>query len=84
MRKDLILERLTYWRGVYEKLQKAYIALIEGGAKNYMIDDRSVTKWDLNKIAALMDDAEEKIDEYEALLAGSGRRKSVGVIIRDW
>lgn len=84
MKKTVIQERLVYWQGVYEKYQEAYVALIEGGVKSYMIDDRNLTRFDLDTIARLMSEAEAKIDEYEALLDGGGRRKSVGVIIRDW
>lgn len=82
--KTEIRARLTYWKGVYEKLQSAYVALIEGGVKSYMIDDRQLTRFDAPDLLKQMEKIEEKIDELEALLAGRGPRKAVGIIPRDW
>jgi len=82
--KIVIEQRLEFWRTVYEKYKAAYIALIDGGVKNYMIDDRSLTKWDLDEVEKQLEKAEQKIDELEGLLAGGGRRKTVGVVPRDW
>lgn len=84
MQKEVIVQRLTYWKSTYEKLQAAYVALIEGGVKSYMIDDRQLSRWDLPDIEKLMEKAEAKINEYENLLAGASRRKAFGVIPRDW
>lgn len=84
MQKEVIAERLAYWKSTYEKLQTAYVALIEGGVKSYMIDDRQLSRWDLPEVEKLMEKAEAKINEYENLLAGKSRRKMFGVIPRDW
>mgnify|MGYP007101836386 CR=1 FL=1 len=84
MEKTVIQERITYWTTVHEKLQAAYIALIEGGVKQYSLDDRQLTRFNLGEIATRMEEAEKKIEEYEALLNGGGRRKSVAVVPRDW
>ena len=82
--KTIIRKRLAYWEGVYEKLQAAYLALVEGGVKSYTIDDRSVTKFDIPNLLQQMEEIEEKIDELTAALEGKRPRKAFGVIPRDW
>ncbi len=82
--KTVIQQRLTYWQGVYEKLQNAYVALIEGGVKSYMIDDRQLTRFDIPDLLEQMEKIEEKIDELQAALDGHGPRKAVGIVPRDW
>jgi len=82
--KTVIKQRLAYWQSVYDKLMPAYIALIEGGVKSYMIDDRQLTRFDLPDLEARIEKAEEMIDELQSLLDGGGRRKAVGIVPRDW
>ncbi len=82
--KTVIQTRLTYWQGVYEKLQEAYVALIEGGVKSYTIDDRQLTRLDAPDLLKQMETAEAKIDELEAALNGRAARKAVGIVPRDW
>ncbi len=84
MEKTVIKERLKYYQDVYEKYQKAYLALIEGGVKAYTIDDRSLTRFDLKDIKELLDSTETKIDELEALLSGRKARKAFAILPRDW
>lgn len=83
-KKKQIRERLDYWRGVYEKLQRAYIALIEGGVKSYTIDDRALTRFDIDGLRDEMEYAEDMIEKYEGLMCGKKPRKAFGVIPRDW
>ncbi len=80
----IIQERLTYWQGVYEKLQDAYVKLVEGGVKSYTIDDRQLTRFDIPDLLEQMEKAEEKIDELTAALEGKRPRKAFGIIPRDW
>lgn len=82
--RKVIVERLNFWQEVYEKYQKAYIALIEGGVKSYTVDDRSLSRFDLGEISRRMEEAEEKIDEYAALLDGGRPRKAFAIVPRDW
>jgi len=82
--KTIIEERLTYWKGVYEKLQDAYVKLIEGGVKSYTIDDRQLTRFDIPDLLEQMKKAEETIDELTAALEGKRPRKAFGIIPRDW
>lgn len=76
--------RLDFWKKALEKLRNAYIALLDGGVKSYMIDDRQLTRLDLPELKKQIEDAEKKVDELEALLSGAKARRSVGVIPRDW
>ena len=82
--KTIIQQRLTYWTGVYEKLQDAYVKLVEGGVKSYTIDDRQLTRFDLPDLLKQMEEIEGKIDELEAALEGRGTRAARGVVPRDW
>ena len=84
MKQAEIKARITYWQGVYDKLQQAYIALIEGGVQSYTIDDRRLERFDLAEIGKRMDDAERKVDELTALLEGRKARKAFGIVPRDW
>lgn len=82
--KTIIQQRLTYWTEVYEKLQDAYVKLVEGGVKSYTIDDRQLTRFDIPDLLKQMETAEEKIDELSAALEGKRPRKAFGIIPRDW
>ena len=84
MDRATIQARLTYWREVLGKLMDAYMALAEGGYKSYEIDDRSLTKLDLPSLKKSINDAEAKVDQYEAMLNGLKPRKIVAVVPRDW
>lgn len=82
--RTIIRERLSFWQGVHERLQKAYIALIEGGVKSYMIDDRQLTRFDIPDLKNEIEECEQKIDELSAALEGKRPRKAFGVVPRDW
>jgi hypothetical protein len=84
MDRETIQKRLTFWRNTLDKLMDAYAALAEGGYKSYEIDDRSLTKLDLPSLKKSINDAEAKVDQYEALLNGMKPRKIVAVVPRDW
>lgn len=84
MDRTEIRARLEFEKSKLEKLRSEYLALLDGGVKEYRLDDRSLTKFDIDKLAKEIDAAEKKVDELTALLNGGGRRKAVGVIPRDW
>lgn len=79
--KQILLE---YWKDVQVKLRAAYVALIDGGVKSYMINDRQLTRFDLDTLRREMDEADRKVAELSAEADGKAPRKSVGVIPRDW
>ena len=82
--RTIIKQRLSFWEGVHEKLQNAYIALIEGGVKSYMIDDRQLTRFDIPDLVNEIEECEKKIDELTAALEGKRPRKAFGIVPRDW
>ena len=84
MDRATVHERLNHWRELLGKLMDAYTALISGGVKSYSIDDRQLTKFDIPSLRKAIDDAEEKVDEYEAMLEGMKPRRAFGVVPRDW
>lgn len=82
-KKDIQIS-LEFWKGTLLKLQGAYVALIGGGVKSYTIDDRQLTRYDLAALRDEIDEAQKKVDELGALLAGQRPRKAFGVLPRDW
>lgn len=82
--KTVIQKRLTFYEDAYEKLQEAYLALMEGGVKSYTIGNRSITKFDAPNLLKEMEEIEQRIDELTAQLDGKRPRKAFGVIPRDW
>lgn len=76
--------RLEFHRELLRKLRKAYIALIDGGVKSYTIDDRSLTRFDIDTLKDEIEDEENKVDELEAMLNGRKPRRAFGVLPRDW
>ena len=73
-----------YYDKLVEKLVAAKLALVEGGVKSYTIDDRSLTRFDIDKLGMEIDDAVRKRSEYEALMNGRKTRKAVAVVPRDF
>lgn len=82
--KTILEKRLTFRTKAMEKLYDAYTALVDGGVKSYMIDDRQLTRFDLPALSEEIKTMESEIDALEAELAGRKRRKAFGVIPRDW
>ena len=84
MKRETVEERLTYWRQQLAKLMDAYTSLIEGGVKSYEIDDRSLTRFDLPSLKKAINDAEDKVAQYENLLDGLKPRRAFAVVPRDY
>jgi hypothetical protein len=76
--------RLTFKKKALDKLQAAYLALIGGGVKSYMIDDRQLTRFDLPVLKAQIDALESEIDELENIINGTRPRRAFGIIPRDF
>lgn len=76
--------RLAFKKSALEKAQAAYLALLDGNAASYTIGNRSLTRLDLEKLKAQIDELENNIASLEAILAGRKPRKAVGIIPRDW
>ena len=76
--------RLDFRKKALEKLRAAYLALVDGGVKSYMIDDRQLTRLDLATLKKENEIAEKEVDELTALVADKKPRKAFGIVPRDW
>ena len=70
MDKVELRARLDFWQSALSKLRAAYLALVDGGVKSYVIDDRELTRFDLPDLKDEIEDAEKKVDELLAELNG--------------
>lgn len=84
MKRATIEKRLTMRQSFLEKAYEAYEKLLSGEVQSYTIGSRSLTKFDLETLQDTIEKWEKEVDELEAQLAGYKKRKSVGVIPRDW
>lgn len=84
MTKTEIQEKLTFHKAALSKLREAYLALAEGGVQQYTIGSRSLTKFDLAKISDEIKTHEKAINELNAVIGGTKRRRAVGVVPCDW
>lgn len=79
-----IEKKLAFKRKALDKLYDAYLKLLDGGVKSYMIDDRQLTRFDLPALSEEIQKMEDEIAALEAQLDGGGARKAFAVIPRDW
>ncbi|MFR8038604.1 MAG: DUF6148 family protein [Anaerovoracaceae bacterium] len=84
MRRETIEKRLTMRQSFLDKAYEAYEKLLSGEVQSYTIGSRSLTKFDLSSLQDTIEKWEKEVDELEAQLNGLKKRKSVGVIPRDW
>ena len=82
--RETIQKRLNMRRTALEATEKAYIALLTGQVQSYAIGSRNLTRLNLSELKETISTLEKEIDELEAVLRGGGRRKAVGVVLRDW
>ena len=73
-----------YYGALITKLTEAKLKLLDGGVKSYTIDDRSLTRFDIDKLTAEIDDAVRKRAEYDTIMHGHSPRKAVGIVPRDF
>ncbi len=77
--------RLQFRKTALEKLRAAYLALVDGGVKSYMIDDRQLTRLDLGTLKKEIETAEKEVDSLSRLINSSVKpRKAFGIIPRDY
>ena len=75
---------IEFHKSARSALQKAYLAIADGGVQSYSIGSRSLTKHDLEKIRKEIAEHDKAIAELTASLNGRGRRRAVGIVPRDW
>ena len=64
----IIEKRLAFREAALEKLYDAYTALVDGGVKSYMIDDRQLTRFDLPALSEEIKQMENEIDQLTSEL----------------
>ena len=85
MKRETIEKRLAFKEDALSKLMDAYIALVSGGVKSYTIDDRQLTRFDIDVLSDEIRTLENEIDALESMLEGNMKpRKAFGVLPRDW
>ena len=84
MNQTELRARLAFWQDALTKLRKAYLALLDGGAKSYKLDDMELTRLDLTSLSKRIEEAEAKVDELTALVDGRSARRAFAVVMRDW
>ena len=80
MDRTMIEKRLKFHTERLDNLYAAYNALVNSRAKSYRLDDRELTRFDLDTLSDEIEDAERKVEELTALLNGQSARKAFGVI----
>lgn len=82
--RTVIRKRLARNTERLELYYAAELAILDG-AQSYTIGTRNLTRANLAEITEMIETLETKVAEDEAALeSGGGRRRSVGVYIRDW
>lgn len=84
MNQTELRARLAFWQDALTKLRKAYLALLDGGAKSYKLDDMELTRLDLTSLSKRIEEAEAKVDELTALVDGRSARRAFAVCPCDW
>lgn len=84
MDKTELNARIAFKKAALEKLRAAYLALLDGGVKSYRIDDRELTRFDIDKLKDEIEQMEKELDDLMNMLNGKRPRKAFGVIPRDW
>ena len=76
MDRTMIEKRLKFHTERLDNLYAAYNALVNSRAKSYRLDDRELTRFDLDTLSDEIEDAERKVEELTALLYA--RMKAAG------
>lgn len=76
--------RLDFRRAALDEARAAYLAIMKGQAQSYTIGSRNITKHNISELWKIITDLEKEVDGLTSVLSGGSRRKSVGVIPRDW
>lgn len=84
--RTVIRKRLARNTARLDLYYRAEEAILDG-AQSYAIGSRNLTRADLGEITEMIATLETKVAEDEAALEAGGRggrRRSVGVYLRDW
>lgn len=81
--EELTIER-DFLKSALQELRKAYLAVTQGGAKSYTIDDRQITKFDLPVLSREIKDKQARLEAVEAQIRGCRPRRAFGIIPTDF
>ncbi|MBE6537948.1 MAG: hypothetical protein E7671_00595 [Ruminococcaceae bacterium] len=84
MTKDEAKVLFNYYDTLITKLTEAKLALVSGGVKSYTIDNRSLTRFDIDSLGSEIEDAVKKRDIYRAIMNGGKSRKAFAIVPRDF
>lgn len=73
LREKYIEDRILLYRTLW-KIEEGISALASGNVASYSLGNRSCSYQDLDKLKALRDDTENRINEIEAYLRGASVR----------
>lgn len=73
LREKYIEDRTLLYKKLWQ-IEDAITALVSGNVASYSLGNRSCSYQDIDKLKALRDEAEERINEIEALLRGASPR----------
>ena len=73
LREKYIDDRQLLYKTLWS-IEEAISELVSGNVSSYSIGNRSCTYSDIDKLKALRNEAEERINEIEALLRGASPR----------
>ena len=73
LREKYIDDRQLLYKTLWS-IEEAISELVSGNVSSYSIGNRSCTYSDIDKLRTLRDEAEERINEIEALLRGASPR----------
>ena len=80
MDRTMIEKRLKFHTERLDNLYAAYNALVNSRAKSYRLDDRELTRFDLDTLSDEIEDAERKVEELTALLNGQSAATRIGIV----
>lgn len=83
-RTTLLQKKIAMREDALEKLYDAYIALVKGGVKSYMIDDRQLTRFDIDTLKDEIAEMESELDTLYGLEDGAKARKAFAILPRDF
>ncbi len=83
MTKDEAKILHKYYSDIIVKYTEAKIKLADGLVHEYSVEGLKLTRFDLTKITATINDAIKKRDECAAIMNGKAKRGMVSVIPRD-
>lgn len=72
-----------YYTAQIDRLIDAQTSLTAGGVKSYTIGDRQITRFDLGRLSAEIEEAVKQQSKYEAIMKGKPVRAMAAIVPTD-